>query len=280
MPFEALAIITSVTNAIGVVFIAKGMRGTTASVAAIYSVAVQEAILTVILVSRRPTFNMLAVGFFALSGLLALGIGRLLNFVAMKQIGVAKTSALIGSNPVLTTLLSVFMLSERPEFTVIVGVVSVAMGIVLVSGARGFKVEKALLIGMASALSYSLSNIAGKMGLSIQPDPYLSSQRGAAAGLLFFVVYLAFTSRAGSLRIGMLSLLYFSATGIVSSVGWIAMMKALELGSVSVVTTIVFSYPLFSIIFTRLMIREEPLRGTTVIGSILIVLGVVIVTLL
>ena len=280
MLFEALALITSLTNAIGVVFIAKGMRGASASVAALYSVAVQAAILTVILITRLPAFNIVAVGCFALSGLLALGIGRLLNFVAMKQIGVAKTSALIGSNPVLTILLSILILSERPDLSTLVGATIVAMGIVLISGAKGFKVEKALLIGLASAFSYSLSNIAGKAGLNVQPDPFLSTQIGAMVGLLFFVAYLIVTAQMSNLRISKANFLYFAATGLASSVGWLAMMKALELGSVSVVTTIVFSYPLFSIFFTRLMIREEKLNRRTILGSVLIVAGVGIVTVL
>jgi len=278
--FEALAFVTSITSALGTVFLAKGMRNATASVAALYSVAVQAMILTSIIILRWPAFDLIAVGFFALSGLLALGIGRLLNLVAMKQIGVAKTSTLIGSNPVLTTLLSILILSERPDLSTIAGATTVALGIVLINGAKGFKIEKALLIGLSSAFSYSLSNIAGKAGLNLQPDPFLSSQIGATTGFLFFVVYLTVTSQLGKLKIGRISLIYFSATGVISSVGWLAMMKALELGSVSVVTTIVYSYPLFSILFTRLMIREEVLSRRTVIGSVLIVLGVVIVTLL
>jgi drug/metabolite transporter (DMT)-like permease len=58
------------------------------------------------------------------------------------------------------------------------------------------------------------------------------------------------------------------------------MMAALETGPVSVVTTIVYSYPLFALITTRLLMREEKLTTRTIAGSTLVVLGVAIVTLL
>ena len=280
MFFEALALITSVTNALGSVFIAKGMKGSTPIVASFYSVLIQAFVLTAILVTRFPYLNAVAVSYFALGGVLSLGVGRLLNFSAMKGLGVAKTSALIGSSPVLTTLLSIAVLSERPDISTILGAVTVAVGVVLISGATGFKIEKTLLIGLASAFSYSLSNLASKTGVTLQPDAFLSATTGAAAGFLFTAAYIAATKQTKRLRINRLSLSYFAACGLLSSAGWLTMMTALETGSVSVVTTIVYSYPLFTLLFTRLLIKDEKLTTRTILGSALIVAGVATVTLL
>ncbi len=58
--------VTSVTNALGVVLIAKGMKGSKPIVAAFYSVAVQAVILTAILLTRLPQLNIVAVGFFVM----------------------------------------------------------------------------------------------------------------------------------------------------------------------------------------------------------------------
>ena len=280
MLFEALALVTSITNALGVTLIAKGMRGAKPIVAAFYSVAIQTVILLVLLLTRLPQLNLVAVEYFALGGVLSLGVARLLNFVAMRGIGVAKTSALIGSSPVITTLLSIAIIAERPEVTTIAGAATVALGVALISGASGFKIEKALLIGLVSALAYSLSNIASKAGIQLQPDPFLSAATGAIAGVLFITFYLAATGQIGDLHINRPSLAFFAATGVLSSIGWLAMMAALETGPVSVVTTIVYSYPLFALLTTRLLMKEEKLTKRTVIGSTLVVLGVAIVTLL
>src|SRR4030042_800578 len=147
---EALALVTALTNALGVVLIAKGMRGAAPTVAAFYSVAVQAAILTALLLTRLPPLDPYAVGLFALSGLLALGLGRLLNFQAMKGIGVARTSALVGSNPVITTALSMIILAERPTATTILGALTVASGVALISGAQGFTGDRLFLFGLRS----------------------------------------------------------------------------------------------------------------------------------
>ncbi|MCX6647809.1 MAG: DMT family transporter [Candidatus Bathyarchaeota archaeon] len=280
MLFEALALVTSLTNALGVTLIARGMKGSKPIVAAFYSVAIQAAILVALLLTRMPQLNWAAVGYFALGGILSLGVARLLNFVAMKGLGVAKTSALIGSSPVITTLLSIAILSESPDLTTIAGAATVALGVALISGASGFKIEKALLVGLAAALAYSLSNIASKSGVQLQPDPFLSATVGAVAGLIFISAYLAATGQTRDLGVSRQSLACFAATGVLSSVGWLAMMAALETGSVGVVTTIVYSYPLFALITTRLLMREEKLTTRTIIGSTLVVLGVAIVTLL
>jgi drug/metabolite transporter (DMT)-like permease len=280
IPFELLALVTSLTNALGVTLIARGMKGTKPIVAAFWSVAVQTAILAVLLLTSLPELNWTAVGYFAIGGILSLGVARLLNFVAMRGLGVAKTSALIGSSPVMTTLLSLVILSDLPDLATLAGAATVALGVALISGASGFKVEKALLVGLASALAYSLSNIASKSGVQIQPNPFLSATAGAVAGLTFITAYLAASGQMLDLAVSRHSLACFAATGVLSSIGWLTMMSALETGSVGVVTTIVFSYPLFALITTRLLMKEEKFSTRTVIGSTLVVLGVAIVTLI
>jgi len=278
--FEVLAFITAVTSALGTVLAAKGMKGASPFGAAFYSVLTQAMILTLLLLTRSFNRDLLAVAYFVLAGVLALGLGRLLNFIAMRNMGAAKTSAVIGSSPVLATLLSILFLAEPLVASTLAGACTVTVGIVLISGATGFKMERALVISLLSTFSYSLSNIFSKAGLRVQPDPFLSAQINAAAGLLFFIAYLAITRQRTAFKVGKNGLICFTATGVLSSIGWLTLMKALELGVVSVVTTIVYSYPLLTLVLGRVFLREERLDKRTVIGSALIVAGVAIVTLL
>ena len=280
MLFEVLAFITAVTSALGTVLAAKGMKGASPLGAAFYSVLTQAVILTLLLLTRSFNRDLLAVAYFVLAGVLALGLGRLLNFIAMRNMGAAKTSAVIGSSPVLATLLSILFLAEPLVASTLAGACTVTVGIVLISGATGFKMERALIISLLSTFSYSLSNIFSKAGLRVQPDPFLSAQINAAAGLLFFIAYLAITRQRTAFKVGKNGLICFTATGVLSSIGWLTLMKALELGVVSIVTTIVYSYPLLTLVLGRVFLREERLDKRTVIGSALIVAGVAIVTLL
>jgi len=119
-----------------------------------------------------------------------------------------------------------------------------------------------------------------KAGLNIHPDPILGAQAGAAAGTLGFLLYLAATGRLSKIKAKRRSLGYFSASGFLSSLGWIALMMAMQRGTVAVVTTIVFSYPLFSLILSWLLLKgQEDLSRVVVIGCVIIVAGVIIVSI-
>jgi drug/metabolite transporter (DMT)-like permease len=276
---EILALTTSLSSAVSSIFIAKGMKSTSPTIAAFYSILTQTIILTVLTITRTLTLNVLAIVLFAIGGLLSLGIGRLLYFISINKIGVARSSAIVGSSPVFTVILSIPILAEKPTITTILGATSVTIGIILASGAKEFKLEKAVAIALAATLSYALSNIISKAGLQIEPDPYLSAQVGATTSLIFFLIYMICTNQKNNIKIPKTSLLYFIATGIVMSIGWLSMMTALKLGAVSIVTTIVYSYPLFTLLLTRPLMKEEKFGTREIAGAITIILGVAVVTL-
>lgn len=279
MILEILALTTSLSSAVSSIFIAKGMKSTSPTIAAFYSILTQTIILTVLTITRTLTLNVLAIVLFAIGGLLSLGIGRLLYFISINKIGVARSSAIVGSSPVFTVILSIPILAEKPTITTILGATSVTIGIILASGAKEFKLEKAVAIALAATLSYALSNIISKAGLQIEPDPYLSAQVGATTSLIFFLIYMICTNQKNNIKIPKTSLLYFITTGIVMSIGWLSMMTALKLGAVSIVTTIVYSYPLFTLLLTRLLMKEEKFGTREIVGAITIILGVAVVTL-
>jgi drug/metabolite transporter (DMT)-like permease len=276
---EILALTTSLSSAVSSIFIAKGMKSTSPTIAAFYSILTQTIILTVLTITRTLTLNVLAIVLFAIGGLLSLGIGRLLYFISINKIGVARSSAIVGSSPVFTVILSIPILAEKPTITTILGATSVTIGIILASGAKEFKLEKAVAIALAATLSYALSNIISKAGLQIEPDPYLSAQVGATTSLIFFLIYMICTNQKNNIKIPKTSLLYFITTGIVMSIAWLSMMTALKLGAVSIVTTIVYSYPLFTLLLTRLLMKEEKFGTREIVGAITIILGVAVVTL-
>ena len=260
--------------------ISKGIKRSNPFSANLLSTFVQAGILTALILSKPPELNWGAVALFALGGILALGIGRLLNFISIDQIGVATSSAIIGSNPLITTLLTILFLGETVLISTLIGASLVVTGIYLISGARAIKGGRGLFIPFLSALSYSSSNIISKMGLNLQPDPLLSAQIGAVAGVLGFFIYLTLSGKLGEVKADRSSLGFYSIAGFSSSVGWITLMKAMEMGSVPVVTTIVFAYPIFSLMLSWIFLKgQEDLGRRVVTGCLIIVSGVIIVTL-
>ena len=280
MLVEGLSLITSISNAVGALLISKGMKDSNASSACLISTSVQAVALLVPLMFSIPELNWQALVLFALSGAFALGIARLLYFIAMEQIGVAVSSAIIGSNPLVSTVLAIVFLAEAVDAATIIGAVLVVGGVFLLSGAGESSVKaRSLFIPFLSAFAYSLANVIRKAGLNVQSEPLMGAVAGAVAGVLCFSIYLAVAGKLGEIKATKRSLGYFTACGLVSAVGWFALMMAMQTGTVAVVTTIVFSYPLFSLVLSWLFLKgEEKITRRIVAGCVVIVAGVVIVS--
>lgn len=58
--------------------------------------------------------------------------GRLLNFVAVSKIGVARSSPVVGASPLFAVALAILLLGETPNLTVAVGTISIITGVVVV----------------------------------------------------------------------------------------------------------------------------------------------------
>ncbi|MGD2141945.1 MAG: DMT family transporter [Candidatus Bathyarchaeota archaeon] len=276
-----MSLITSITNAVSAVFIAMGMRDSNPVSANLVCTGVQTMTLLPLIVLGLPELNWMAVAIFALSGVLAMTLGRLLYFMGVEKIGVAVSSAIIGSNPLISTLLATLLIGEVIDISTIFGAGLVVTGVYLLSGAQRRSVRIwELMIPILSAFSYALSNVIRKAALNIQSEPILGAQVGAVAGTISFLLYLAAAGRLKEVRIGKKSLVYFSAAGIIASIGWISLMQATKMGRVSVVTTIVFSYPLFSLLLSWFLLREqESITNEVITGCVVIVAGVILVSL-
>lgn len=280
MYIEGLALITSVSNAVSAVLVAKGLSDSDPPSACLVSTSVQALALLILSAFKTPMLDWTAIALFALNGLFALWLGRLLYFVAVERMGVAVSSAIIGSNPLLSTILAVILLRERVGQATLAGVVLVVFGVFLISGVGKEAVKLGpLMIPLLSALSYAVSNVLRKAALNVQPDPLLGAQVASVAGTLGLLVYLTASGRLSELKLGRRNMGYFTSAGVVAAAGWLAFMMATEGGPVSVVTTIVFSYPLFSLLLSWIFLRkEERLTLRLAAGCLVIVAGVVLVS--
>lgn len=83
----------------------------------------------VLTVAALPTATLTAM---ALSGVLNFGIGRLLNYNAVKLAGVAKATPILAIAPLFSVLLAVLFLGEHVTGMLLLGIVSIVAGTVLV----------------------------------------------------------------------------------------------------------------------------------------------------
>ncbi|MCK5670019.1 DMT family transporter [Candidatus Bathyarchaeota archaeon] len=280
---EFLALIASFCTALSSVMATKGMRDTDADTANLVLTGSQTVVLTLLLIRGLPELDLMGLFWFAIAGICASFIGRLITLKSYKEIGVSTSSAIVGTSPLVVAILAVLFLGEPLVLPVIGGALLVVGGIVLIN-MRGCKLSLKLdtiYLPLGGSVLFAISNILRKLGTNLLPDPVLGAQFSTLAGLVAFVAYLAATNGFVKINVNRGNAPWLVGSGVVNAVAWIALTMAISLGRVSVMTAIVYSYPLFSVILARVFLRDtENLTRYTVAGSLLIVLGVVLVSLL
>ena len=280
---ELLAVGASFCTALSSVMATKGMRDTDADTANLVLTGSQTLVLTLLLVRGLPVLDLMGLFWFALAGICASFIGRLFTLRSYKEIGVSTSSAIVGTSPLVVTILAILFLGEPLVLPVILGALLVVGGIVLINmkgGKLSFELGS-IYLPIGASLLFAVSNILRKMGTNLLPDPVLGAQFSTLAGLVASLVYLVATNRLNKIDVNRDNAPLLVGAGVVNAFAWIALTLSISLGRVSVMSAIIYSYPLFSVILARFLLKDtEVLSKYTVAGCVLIVLGVVIVSLL
>jgi uncharacterized membrane protein len=282
MQYEFFALLAAFGFGLNAVLVRKGMRESSPVTATLVIAAVQVTILSMLLLFDPPEFNWFAVLYFILAGFMAAVLGRTMNYLSIDKLGVPISTSLIGTNPLFAMIIAIIFLGERVSILTILGSILIIAGIVFMSGWVGErKLEaKELVIPLASAFFYALSNVVRKIGLNILPETLLGAVVGAVTSLLAYPIILRILGRNGELRLGKNSIPWLIGGGISTSCAWIGMFTATQMGSVSVVSAIIGTNPLFGLILSALMLKEvNEITKQVVAGSVLIVVAVIIITL-
>jgi len=279
---ELVALMASFFTALSSVMATRGMKDSNPDTANLLLTGIQTLVLTGVLVLDFPVLNWGALFWFALSGVCASFLGRLLTLTSYKRIGVSAGSAIVGTSPVITTILAILFLGEPLVLPVVFGAVLVVLGIASLNLKDGrLSIElSSVYLPLLGAILFAVSNIIRKIGTNLQPHAVLGAQSSTLAGLLVFVAYLVVKGGFKDLRVSKQNIPWLAGAGFVNAFAWITLTMAINLGRVSVVSSIIYSYPLFSVLLTRVLLRDEPLNRYIVVGSLLIVLGVAVVSLL
>lgn len=284
MYVELLSLFTAVCYGASAVFTRKGMRDSNPVTGAVVAAFVQVVVLLgLLLVYPPPRIDWTAIAFFVASGILASTLGRLFNFMSIERLGVSVSASIIGSSPLFSTLFAAIAIGESVALTTVLGTVFVVAGIALTSGGSkpGSRVVgSTLAIPVMSAAFYGASSVVRKVGLNILPDSSLGAFVGAASSFVSFLVYIVSTNRVADVRLSKNSVKYFVGSGLAVSAGWLSMFSALSTGSVSVVSALIGTNPLFSLALSLVLLREmETINRRVVAGSLAIVAGAAIITL-
>lgn len=278
---EALALIASFFSALSSVLATKGMKDSNVDTANLVMTGVQTIVLSILLLRDVPEMDVVGLLWFSLAGISGSFIGRLLTLQSYHRIGVASSSALIGTSPLLTIFLAILFLGEPLILSVILGSLFVVVGVVLINMREG-KLSirwNSIYLPVSAAFLYAISNILRKMGTNILPHSVFGAQSSTFVGFITFIIYLKVKDRFSEININKENSVCLVGSGVCNAIAWIALTTALIQGKVSITTSIVYSFPLFSVFLSYLFLKDmESINKFIVVGSILIVIGVLTVT--
>ena len=214
---------------------------------------------------------------FVLGGLAGNAVGRRWNFQAIDLLGPSRASAIRSSSPVVTTLLAAVLYAEPVTPARWAAVLAIVVGVTLVTWQPGESRRTWLGIGMAyafaGAVSYGIRPLIIKFGLEEANLPAAAAVIGAVAAL----VYMALIDRERLRSVRQDSAFgLFVVAGILVAVGLTTLTFGLSEGDVSIVYPLVASAPLFTLVFTALMLKGvELLNWRIAVGAVAVVFGVI-----
>ena len=221
-----------------------------------------------------------ALPFFIASGLLGTVAGRFFRFKGIEKVGAPVSAAINNLNPFISTGLAILLLGEQVTLPIFLGTCVIVLGTILLSTSGryvGFRPVH-LFYPFLSAFCFGAVVIIRKLGLS-HASPMFGYAINVTTAFIAFTAYLMASGQFSTVACDGKSLRHFVVAGLGENIGVLFVLIALSLGQVSVVTPLNGTAPLFVLVLAYIFLKDiERLTGRLVLGTVLIVLGVFLLT--
>lgn len=279
-----LALVSAFLSAMATIFVRQGLRGSDPYTGVWINMLVGAVGLWICVfatggVGEVSTRSLLL---FAAAGLIGTVGGRLTRFLSIAKVGASVSAAVSSLTPLIATFLAIVLLGERVTLPILVGTVVITIGTVLLStsGERlGFR-PWLIVWPIISATCFGIVQIIRKIGLDDMGPVLGTSINLTAAAIAFSALMLASGHRGISACRGR-PLFYFVFAGLAENTSVLLTIVALTLGAVSVVVPLIAAMPIFVLILSHFFLKGvEVITARVVAGTLLIVLGVCVITAL
>jgi drug/metabolite transporter (DMT)-like permease len=218
-----------------------------------------------------------ALGIFALVGLFFPAAVTLLTFEGNRRLGPTVTGAVGSTVPLFAVVGTALFLDEALGLRELSATSLIVLGSVLLSRLHGAESSErqpgALWLPWSAAALRALAQVLSKAGLTLWPNPFAAALVGYT--LSSVAVWAATLGQRTTQKPDRRGAAWFAATGILNGVAVLCLYRALNTGAVILVSPIVATYPLFTLLLSALVLREERMSGALVGGVALIVAGVI-----
>lgn len=221
-----------------------------------------------------------------LSGLLGIAIGDACFFEALRDLGPVAVVVLLTLGQVLTVILSVLLLGDRPSLIAWAGIALVIAGVVLViapklSGEEQRSGRRGLLFGLLSVVAMSVAMVIAKPALdqtSALQATLVRMAAGAAGMLLFARTPDRVATWLAPLADVRLLAQFVIAVAVVTFGGFWLSLVAMKYTDLSVANTVASVEPVFALPLAAIVLKER-ITMKSLTGAVLATAGVVLLCL-
>ncbi|MGZ8435213.1 MAG: DMT family transporter [Candidatus Binatia bacterium] len=265
------------------IFVRRGLNGSNAFTGSVISLGTSTVIFWT-LASLLAPLSLLAtpmIGYFMAAGFFAPAIGQTLGYIGMERIGVARSSPIVNTSPMFSSILAVLFLGEIWLAQNILGTCLVILGVVILSTSRpatGEWDKKDVIYPLLAALAFGISTTLRKSGLMAIHVPLLAA--AVTVGTAFVVLLAIVWFRGGSavLRFNRRSSSWLFGGALINSAAILSFFSALNVGTVVRVEPLVACNPLLTLVWASIFLRQlETLSWRVVAGALVTVAGTVLV---
>jgi drug/metabolite transporter (DMT)-like permease len=222
-----------------------------------------------------------ALGYFIAGGFFAPALGQTLGYIGMARIGVARSTPIVNTSPIFSSLFAVIFLGEVWLLQNIVGTSLVILAVIVLSlskPAQGEWNKKDVVFPVLAAVAFGISTTLRKSGLMVVQIPVLAA--AVTLGTAFLVVLGMIYIRGGrrALIFNRQSIGWLFGAALFNTVAILSFFSALNLGQIVRVEPLVACNPLLALIWSAIFLKQlEKLTGRVVFGALVAVLGTLLV---
>jgi len=216
---------------------------------------------------------------FVVAGVLAPGLSRLALFTGIARVGVARTYAIGATAPLVSVVLAIIFLGERPSWLLLIGAGLIVVGGALLSarppGDRSWRRRDLVFAGLA-ALGFAVRDNVTRYGFREFADPVLAAAVSTATSVTIMWTYATLAARR-ELRFEWPGLGLLMCAGAAEGFAYVTMWRAFARGSVAMVSPLTNSHSIFAVVLAALFLRDlERVTWRIAVATVLIVAGVMI----
>ena len=223
----------------------------------------------------------MAAGYFAL-GIVVPGISQILFVVAVREVGASRTAIMIGTAPLLATIIAVAFRGEALVIGLVAGTVLIVIGGASLAWDRnlppGFR-ARGMLFAFFCALLFAVRDNAVRMlGGASDMDP-LAATTWTLIGAAAAVAVYATIARRGAVLTEYRSVFRsFIPAGVVFALAYLALVVALEIGRVTVFAPLNAMQSMWTVLFAWLLLgKSDGIGARIVLAMLLVVLGGILI---